>query len=136
MHRKSGVPSGRVTAGASRDHVRIRVEPANRIRERVGRELDVGIEHELVVAAGAVQHQVVRDAVADVRVAVQEVELHAGIGEARFAEADAFLGDLAVLAVVDQRDATCVRTRVLARGARSRARAGARQRSSSMASDR
>ena len=60
------MPSGRVTAGAARADVRMRVEPANGVGDRVARDLDVGIQHELIVGAGAVQHQVVRDAVADV----------------------------------------------------------------------
>ena len=85
-----------------RDHVRIRVEPAYRVDERVGRELDVGIQHQLIVAAGAVQHQVVRDAVPDVRMAVQEVELHPGIREVLPAQPDPDFRALRILAVVDQ----------------------------------
>ena len=103
--------------GRQRDHVRIRVEPANRVGERVARELDVGIEHQLIIAAGAVQHQVVRDAVADVRVSVQEVELDARIGEALPGEAHAFGRDLLVLAVVDQGHRHLRQDAILSRGA-------------------
>ncbi len=80
------------------------VEPGDRVGDRVGGHLDVGIEHDLVVGAGAVQHQVVRDPVADVGVAVQVGDLDPGVGEARPAVLDHVVGDLRVLAVVDQRD--------------------------------
>ena len=95
----------------------MRVEPANRVGERVARDVDVGVQHELVVGAGAVEHQVVRDAVADVRVAVQEVKLHARVGEAQLAEAGHFVGDLRILAVVDERERDAAHDAFLARGA-------------------
>ena len=111
------MPSGRVTAGASDADVGVRVEPAHRVGDRVGREFDVGIEHELIVGAGAVQHQVVRDAVADVGVTVEIGHLDAGVGEARLAEPDHLIRDGAILAVVDQRDGDAAHAAILARGA-------------------
>ena len=68
--------------GASAPTSGMRVEPADAVGQRVGGELDVGVEHQVVVGAGAVQHQVVRGAVADVGVAVQADHVHAGVGEA------------------------------------------------------
>ena len=50
------------------------------------------------------QHEVVRGAVADVRVAVQVRDVHARVLEARLAELDHAVRDRAVLAVVDQRE--------------------------------
>ena len=62
-----------------RADVRVRVEPAHAVGERIGCELDIGIEHQVIVRARAVQHEVVRGAVADVRVAVQVRDVHAGV---------------------------------------------------------
>jgi hypothetical protein len=80
----------------------VRVEPADAVDERVGRELRVGIQHEVIIGARAVQHEVVRSAIADVGVAVQEHDVHRLVGEAFAAELDDALGDAAVAAVVDQ----------------------------------
>ena len=80
------MPSGRVTAGAAAPTSGCASSQRIGVGERVAREFDVGIQHELVVGARAVQHQVVRDAVTDVQVPVQVRHLDAGIGEARLAK--------------------------------------------------
>ena len=46
-----GVPSALTTAGDDGADVGMRVEPAHRVGERVRRELDVRIEHQMVVGA-------------------------------------------------------------------------------------
>ena len=58
----------------------------------------------MVIGARTVQHQVMRGAIADVRVAVKEHHVHGSVGEARAAKLDHALGDAAIAAVVDQRD--------------------------------
>ena len=86
MHRYFASAVGPRHRRRERADIRMRVEPAHAVDERVGVELDVGIEHEVVVGPGAVQHEVVRGAVADVRVAVQVDHVNARVGEARLAE--------------------------------------------------
>ena len=87
-----------------RADVRMRVEPAHGVGDAVARDLDIGIQHELVVGARAVQHQVVGDAVANVEMPVQVRDLNPRIGEPRLPEPYDFVGNDAVFAVVDQRD--------------------------------
>ena len=65
-----------------------------------------------------------RDAVAHVRVSVQEVELDAGIGEALPGEAHAFGRDFRVLAVVDQGHRHLRQDAILSRGADRERKAG------------
>ena len=100
-----------------RAHVGVRVEPAHGVGDRIARDFDVGVQHELIVGARPVQHQVMRDAVANVEVPVQVGHLDPGIGEARLPEADHLVGDDPVFAVVDQRHGDAADATVLARGA-------------------
>ena len=92
-------------------------QPAHADGQRIRRELDVGIQHEVIVGAAAMQHQVVRGAVADVRVTVQERQLHVRVLEAALRELDRFLRDRAVAGVVDQRERYRAHRAVLARRA-------------------
>ena len=117
LAQKIGRPVGARHRRRHRADFGMRVEPADRVGERVGCELDVGVQHELVVGAGAVQHQVVRDAVADVRVAVQEVELDAGVRRSGACRAGSLRRRPRVLAVVDQRERDAPNDALLARSA-------------------
>ena len=81
----------------------MRVHPAHADREGIAIELDVRVEDEVVVGAAAMEHEVVRRAEADVRVAVQVVHLHVAAGKAHATEVDDRTCARAVLAVVHER---------------------------------
>ena len=85
-----------------RAHFGMRVQPLDRTDKRIGRHLDVGIHHQVIVGAGPVENEIVRGAIADVRVTVAQNQAHAGVIEARLADLEHLLRDLRILAVVDQ----------------------------------
>ena len=83
---------------------RMRIEKAQAGDQRIRRQLDVWIEHEVIVCVAAVHDQVVRAAITDVGVAVKVIHGHAGILEPRLAETYHRFRGRARDRVVDQHD--------------------------------